>query len=86
MYEAWIEYIDSNNENKKKLVGKITSIEDLISKIFSDEYIQEYIYMPEAIIVIRQEDLIIDRYITKKTKDNRIFLLSIDKLKEIFNL
>jgi hypothetical protein len=85
MYSAWIEYIDSNGDSKKKFVGDISNLEELTSKIFLDEYINEYLYMPQSIIVIRKAEKIINRYIVKKNND-KIFLISLDKFKEIFGV
>lgn len=85
MFQAWIEYIDSNNDNRKKFVGDIADLEDLYEKIFLDEYINEYLYMPEAIVVIRKNEAIINRYIIKRS-NKKLFLVSIDKIKEIFGI
>lgn len=85
MYEAWIEYIDSNNQNKSKFVDTIIDIEDLINKIFLDEYIREYIYMPEAIIVIRKDGQILNRFIIKE-QNKKILLVSIEKVREMLGL
>jgi len=85
MFQAWIEYIDSNGDNRKKFVGDIADLEDLSEKIFLDEYIVEYLYMPEAIVVIRKEEIIINRYVIKKSNE-RLFLISIDKIREIFGI
>jgi len=85
MFQAWIEYIDSNNDNRKKFVGDIADLEDLYEKIFLDEYINEYLYMPEAIVVIRKNEAIVNRYIIKRS-NKKLFLVSIDKIKEIFGI
>ena len=84
MYQAWIEYIDSNNENKKKFVGEIIDLEDLAKKVFLDEYINEYLFMPEAILVIKDKKRILNKYIVKE-EDGRTLLISIIKLKELFD-
>ena len=84
MYQAWIEYIDSNNENKKKFVGEIVDLEDLAKKVFLDEYINEYLFMPEAILVIKDKKRILNKYIVKE-EDGRTLLISIIKLKELFD-
>ena len=84
MYQAWIEYIDSNNENKKKFVGEIVDLEDLAKKVFLDEYINEYLFMPEAILVIKDKKRILNKYIAKE-EDGRTLLISIIKLKELFD-
>ena len=85
MFQAWIEYIDSNGDNKKKFIGDIISLEDLSQKLFLDEYINEYLYMPEAIVVIKNNNKVINKYVVKKS-NKRIFLISLEKIKEIFGI
>lgn len=85
MFQAWIEYIDSNGDNKQKSIGDIVDLEDLFEKIFLDEYINEYLYMPEAIVVIKQDRLLINKYIVKKIKE-KLFLISITKTSEAFDI
>lgn len=83
MFQAWIEYLDSNGDNKKKFIGDIVDLEDLSQKLFLDEYINEYLYMPEAIVVIKKGSALINKYVVKKSK-KRVFLISLEKIKEIF--
>jgi len=85
MFQAWIEYLDSNGDNKKKFIGDIIDLEDLSQKLFLDEYINEYLYMPEAIVVIKKDSALINKYVVKKSK-KRVFLISLEKIKEIFGI
>lgn len=85
MFQAWIEYLDSNGDNKKKFIGEIIDLEDLSQKLFLDEYINEYLYMPEAIVVIKKDDILINKYVIKKS-NKRVFLISLEKIREVFGI
>ena len=59
MFQAWIEYIDSNGDNRKKFVGDIADLEDLSEKIFLDEkieYINEEINEMERILERKKKE------------------------------
>lgn len=75
MFYAYIEYINSDNETSKKEVGTITDNIDLAKRIFEDEYVLEYMYMPQALLIVKNKKRIIARYSIIKI-DNKLALIS----------
>lgn len=75
MFYSYIEYINSNNEITKKEIGLVADATELAEKIFADEYLLEYMYMPEALLILKYEKLTIAKYQIKKIYD-KLFLIA----------
>ncbi len=69
MFKAYIEYINSNNEISRKQIGFVNDILDLAKIIFGDDYILEYMYMPQAILIVKKNKKIIAKYEIGKLED-----------------
>ena len=75
MFRAYIEYINSRNEISKKDIGKVNDINDIANIVFGDDYILEYMYMPQALLVIKKGRMIIAKYEIGKI-ENKIALIA----------
>lgn len=75
MFYSYIEYINSENQLSKKELGNFINAESAAEKIFSDEYILEYMYMPQALLIMKFKKLTVARYKIGKI-DNKLFLIS----------
>ena len=75
MFYSYIEYINSENQLSKKEIGNFINAESAAEKIFSDEYILEYMYMPQALLIMKFKKLTVARYKIGKI-DNKLFLIS----------
>ena len=76
MFNTYIEYINSDNELTKKELGNFINAEAVAEKIFSDDYILEYMYMPQALMIMKFENFTVARYKIEKIED-KLFLISI---------
>lgn len=75
MFHTYIEYINSDNEITKKEIGNFINAEAAAEKIFSDDYILEYMYMPQALMIMKFKKFTVARYKIEKI-DNKLFLIS----------
>lgn len=75
MFHTYIEYINSDNEITKKEIGNFINAEAAAEKIFSDEYILEYMYMPQALMIMKFKNFTVARYKIGKV-DDKLFLIS----------
>lgn len=76
MFHTYIEYINSENEITKKELGYFINAEAAAEKIFSDDYILEYMYMPQALMIIKFKNFTVAKYKIEKIED-KLFLISI---------
>jgi len=76
MFHTYIEYINSENEITKKELGYFINAEAAAEKIFSDDYILEYMYMPQALMIMKFKKLTVARYKISKV-DDKLFLISV---------
>lgn len=75
MFTAYIEYINSRNEISRKDIGKINDVNDIANTVFGDDYILEYMYMPQAILVVKSGKIIVVKYEIKKI-ENKLVLIA----------